>query len=421
MPRLSKLVSIAVWVLTGAASALAADEDALNLQSAPEPTQKAAERPLRLFVEGALGRIDQRYGLPTETLRRASIDLNWTARPAPGWRLVFSDRLDDLHPVDVGSRSTLNSVREAYASWQDDSGQSLIEFGRINVRNGPAYGYNPTDYFRDGALRSVTSVDPLALRENRLGTVMLRGQRVWTGGAASVMLAPKLANAPSNESLSLDLGATNRRHRALVTLSVQPSDKISGQLLAYAEQGKGVQLGASATALLSDATVAFAELSTGRDFELLDPALGGSASAKHRNRLSGGLTYTTVWNLALTAEVEYNGFAIDRRAWDRLASFGAEAVQSYLFDSQRRQDNASRKAYLLYVTQRGGLRKNLDITALVRFNGDDHSRFAWIEVRQHWPSIDLALQWQRSSGRAYSEYGVVPTRQTVQLIAAYYF
>ena len=84
MPRLSKLVSIAVWVLTGAASALAADEDALNLQSAPEPAQKAAERPLRLLVEGALGCIQQRYGLPTETLRRASIDLKWTARPAPG-------------------------------------------------------------------------------------------------------------------------------------------------------------------------------------------------------------------------------------------------------------------------------------------------------------------------------------------------
>ena len=46
--------------------------------------------------------------------------------------------------------------------------------GRINVRNGAALGYNPTDFFRSGALRSVVSIDPNSLRENRLGTVMLR-------------------------------------------------------------------------------------------------------------------------------------------------------------------------------------------------------------------------------------------------------
>lgn len=404
----------------GAKTGAAGDTDPLALQSAAEPVAKAPERSLRVFGELAVGRIARRYDLGAADLRRASIDANWSYKPAPGWRLVLSDRLDDLHPVDQGSRATLNSLREAYASWQDEAGRNVVEFGRINVRNGPAYGYNPTDFLRDGALRSVTTVDPLALRENRLGAVMVRAQRLWTGGSASIALVPKVASSPSDKSLSLDVGATNHRDRMLLTLGVQPTDKVSGQLLAYTQRGVGTQLGASMTALLSDAAVGFVEWSGGRDqlpatTPLVEPG------RRNANRLATGLTYTTAARLSLTAEVEYNGFAADRGAFARLGSVGPLGVETYLVDAQRRQDNASRKAYLLYATQQGGLGKNIDVTGLIRVNGDDHSRLAWIEIRHHWPKLDLALQWQHAGGRAISEYGVLPERQIWQLLVAYYF
>jgi hypothetical protein len=409
-------------MLTCALSARADDADALSLQSAPEAEQKAPERPVRAFAELAAGRINQRFGLGSAELRRASVDFNASAKPAAGWRLVLSDRLDDLHPVDPGSRATLNSLREAFASWQDDAGQGVVEFGRINLRNGPAYGYNPTDFLRDGAVRAVTTADPLSLRENRMGTVMLRAQRMWAGGSASIALMPKLANAPSNDGGSLDLGATNGRAKLLASISLQPTERLSGQILAFAQRGIGAQWGANMTALLSDSTVAFAEWTTGRDLSVLTPALGGSSASATRNRASAGLTYTSPWKLSVTAEFEYNGFAVDPRRWSQWGALGGtDAAQSYLVDAQRRQDNASRKAYLLYVTQHGGPWKNVDITGLLRFNGDDHSRFGWIEVRHHWTSVDLAVQWQISSGRAFSEYGVVPARQALQLMAAYFF
>ena len=424
MQRPSRWVgpTAAVLMLTCALSARADDSDALSLQSAPEPEQKAPERPLRVFVELAAGRIEQRFGLGPADLRRASLDFTATAKPAAGWRLVLSDRLDDMHPVDPGARATLNSLREAYASWQDDAGQSVVEFGRINVRNGPAYGYNPTDFLRDGAVRAATTADPLSLRENRMGTVMLRAQRVWGGGSASLALMPKMATLPSNDSMGVDLGSTNGRAKLLATVSLQPTERVSGQLLAFSQRGVGTQWGANMTALLSDATVGFAEWTTGRDQSALSPALGGTSRTASRNRASAGITYTAPWKLSVTAEVEYNGFAIDQRRWSQLsASGGIEAVQSYLVDVQRRQDNASRKAYLLYVTQHGGPWKNIDITGLLRVNGDDHSRFGWVEVRHHWASVDLALQWQFSSGRTFSEFGAMPSRQTLQLMMAYYY
>ena len=415
------LVCAACVALAAAPAVAADDNDALALESAPEPAQKAPEQPLRLYVEAALGRIAQRYGLPNLDTRRLSLDLNWSTKLSDQWRATLSDRLDYIYPADAGSPTTRNSLREAYIGWQDQAGQNLAELGRINLRNGPAYGYNPTDYLRDGALRAVSTVDPFALRENRLGTVMARYQRLWAGGGVSLALAPKLANAPSNESFSLDLGATNNRNRGLASWSAQFSDRLSGQVLAYAEQGKGPHLGASMTALLSEAVVGFVELSRGKDDNLFSAAVSGVTQQLTRNRLSAGATFTTSTRLALTAEVEYNGFAPDRAAWDVGASAGIVAYGRYLLASQARQDIASRSAWLLYASQKSAFVKSLDLTALLRINAEDHSRLGWVELRYHWPSFDGALQWQATKGSAMSEYGLVPYRQSVQLLGAWYF
>lgn len=403
--------------------AAAADVDALDLKPSAEPAPAAATRsPVRVFGELAVGRLSQRYGLGTETSRRASIDFNADLKPAAGWRLVLSDRLDDIHPVEPGERSTLNSVREAFVAWQSDDASLGVDLGRVNVRYGPAYGFNPTDYFRDGSSRAVVTADPLALRENRLGTAMLRVQRLWSGGALSVALAPKLRDGPSRDSFSFDWGATNHSDRALLALSLQPSDGVSAQAFAFHERGKGLQLGLSGTALLGDAVVTFAEVSHGRDHELLSAALDASPRVVRGTRAAAGLTYTTASRLSLTFEVEYNGFALDQDRWRQaVAEVGLEPLAAYLTLAQRRQDIASRRAVMVYASQRDAFVKNLELTALLRYNADDRSRFAWAEARYHFDRVDVALQWQANLGREASEYGSAPGRSLVQLLAAVYF
>jgi hypothetical protein len=417
--------AFAVLLLPASALTWAANDDAAALDLVPSTEaapRKANERSFRLFAELVAGRLSQRYGLPSEDARRASLDFTWDFRPAAQWRGVVSNRLDDVHPVEAGSRSTLNSLREAYLGWQDEGGRLGFELGRLNVRNGPGYGFNPTDYFRDGASRAVTTADPLALRENRLGTVMLRAQRLWDGGNVSLTVAPKLRDGPSLNSFSLDLGATNHADRVLVALSAQPSDKVSTQVFAFHERGKGLQLGANATALLGGSVVGFAEWSAGKDHDLLSAALDAQPRVVNRQRSTVGLTYTTPSKLAVTAEYEYNGFALNRGQWNQaLATYGIEPLGAYLYTVQQRQDIASRKAVLVYASQRDAGIKNLEITALMRVNLEDHSRFAWAEARYHWPKFDLALQWQSNLGKAETEYGAVTGKTLVQLLAAFYF
>lgn len=404
--------------------AQSSDDAALDLKPAdPEPAARAAEAPraLRIMGEVAAGRLSQRFGSPAEDVRRASLDVYWEFRPAPRWRGVLSDRLDDMHPVDEGSRSTLNSLREAYLGWMSEDGRWGVDAGRLNLRNGPAYGFNPTDYFRDGASRAVTSADPLSLRENRLGTAMLRVQSLWDGGSATVALAPKLANAPSRESFGVDLGATNHAHRFLSTVSMQLGKTSSAQALAYFERGKGLQLGVNATTLLGQSVVGFAEWSSGRDTVSEGLSTGLAPRIDTRHRAAVGLTYTTASRWAVTTEFQYNGFALSKGQWAALQNAGPEASLGYQYQIQQRQDIASRRALMAYVSQRDGLMKNLELTGLLRYNLADHSRFAWVEARYHWQRFDIALQWQANMGRTSSEYGSQPASRLVQVLAAAYF
>lgn len=417
-PFLGSLIAVA---LLQGLPALAADAeaDALLLESTPEATPEAASGS-KLFLEGALGKASQRYQPHSLNLRRLSLDFSHTARLGQGLRGVFSDRIDYLYPTTADADATVNSLREAYLSWQPEGDNTILEVGRINLRYGPGYGYNPTDFFRDGSLRTQTTANPLALRENRLGTGMLRAQHMWTDGALSVAYSPKLADRPDADGWSLDLGSTNYRGRALIALSTQFSQRVSTQALVYKQQGQSPTLGASLTALLSDAAVAHLEWSRGSEPDLLSRALSMPGAATARNRFTGGVTYTTLGKLSVTVEYQYNGFALSQPDWAALGATPAAQV-AYLLEAQRRQELVPRQAYLIYLTQKSLGLKNLDLTAFLSVNAGDHSRLGWVELRHHWSRFDLAIQLQQNIGNAGSQFGLLPDRRVLQVLGSYYF
>ena len=398
--------------------AVDAELDALGLESAPEVAPQAAHAN-KLIFEGVLGNASQRYMNDSRNIGRGSVDFSHSLRLAPGIRAVVSNRLDYFDPAIVGEDKSVNSLREAYVSWQPERDSTLLEFGRINLRYGPGYGYNPTDFFRDGSLRVLTSADPFALRENRLGVVMLRGQYLWETGALSVAFSPKLADTPKADGWDLDLGSTNNRERTLLALSTQFSQRLSSQVLLYQESGRTPAIGVNMTALLSDAATAHLELTRSNEPDLLGRSLGSTAAVK-RNRFVGGVTYTTLGKLSLTAEYQYNGFGLNQADW---AALGIAPITqlAYLRESLRLQELAPRQSYLFYVTQKSLLLKDLDLTAYLRLNPGDDSRLAWIELRHHWPSFDLTLQLQRNIGAANSEFGLLPDRRVVQVLGTLYY
>ncbi|MGC4079192.1 MAG: hypothetical protein QM702_19545 [Rubrivivax sp.] len=420
LPRTLVPLALAASALAAAPGARASEDlDALTLEAEPEAVATAAADD-KLFVEAAGGRADQRYGEGSRSIGRASLDWRHGSRWSEAWQSVLSLRLDATRPSEERIDNPVFSLREAYVGWQGEGASSAIEFGRINLREGPGYGYNPTDFFRDQALRTITTSNPFTLRENRLGSVMLRGQRLWRNLTLEAAFSPKLENEASSERFSADLGATNHRNRGQIVVGTRFSESWSARWLVHDADGESPRLGASTTALLAQSLVGHAEWSWSRDHTLLDQALGLDGGERSHHRTSAGLTYTTSGKLSLTGEYQYNGAALDRDGWKTLAASPA-AAGAYYTAATALQDNAARDAWLVYAVQRDLFVKNLDLTALTKFNRSDRSRMAWLELRYKMPRWDLAMQLQDNHGDDWSEFGITTIRRSASVIGTFYF
>ncbi|MBV8633590.1 MAG: hypothetical protein JO002_03800 [Burkholderiaceae bacterium] len=419
MKRLFLLTLLPVLALAQTAPPANDELDALNVaDQAPAKVEQASD--WHTFVEAAYGDTQQRYGLPSYQNGRLSIDATLDKTLAPGWRLVFADRLDWDWQSETPDQAKINTLKELYLSWHISS-DKILDVGRINTRYGVATGYNPTDYFRDDAVRSVVSINPSSLRNNRLGSVMLRGQTLWNGGSLTALFSPKLEPDASSEPFNVDLGATNRVNRYLLVASQQVSDSFNPQVLLYGEQGKLPQMGLDLTRLFGDATVAFFEWSGGRSASEYAQALGGPEREAFHNRLSTGFTYSTDNKISLTLEAEYDGAALDKANWNALPFEGQPRYVQYRTFVQAAQDLPTREALFAYASWQDAGVTHLDLTALLRQDMSDQSRLTWAEARYHWDHVDLALQWQRYGGKPWSDFGVLPGRTSWQTVATYYF
>jgi len=399
-----------------------ADDDAAALLLADKTAAAAPEQTSdwRVFTEMAVRESRPRGAGLALHGARASLDARLDTSFAPGWRAVFADRLDMNRTDGTSGKDDVNTLKEAYLSWQAQP-ERIADLGRINARNGVAMGYNPTDYFRAGALRSVVSLDPASLRENRLGSAMLRGQQLWPGGSFTALYSPRLADQPSSAAFNPDWGATNRRERWLMAFTQKLSDNLSPQWLLSGGEGQKPQLGMNLTGLANDATVAYFEWSGGRAPSLAAQAQLRPDDTAFRSRVASGISYTTSNNISLTAEYEYNGAAPDRTDWNALRQGSPLAYGLYRGLATNLQDPATRHNLFLYAFWQDALLKHLDLTAMLRNDLLDHSRLQWLEARYHWTRFDVALQTQLNTGTATSNYGAQAERRIWQVVARYFF
>lgn len=415
--KLSLLLLASFWHQSGFSQL-----DALSLESAPVQPSAAKEKPgggLKLSFEGALSLASRRLAAGDSTSGRLSVDLIYSKALQPGLRVTVSDRIDALSSAEPGNSHIVHSLREAYLSWRPAGSDDIdIDIGRVNTRGGQGYGYSPTDFFRDGSLRLVTSADPVSNRQNRLGTVMFRAQRVWNEGGATMIWAPGLAKRETAGGWSADFGATNHVDRLLLSTGFRLSENSNAQLILLKRGGMPVTLGANGSALISDKATVHVELTRGREPSLLDLTGIRSDAAASRSRLTAGLTYTASTGTIITTEYLYNGFGVARSVWPSLS----QADQtSYLREALRLQELASRRGALVHVMQKDFIMKGLEVSGYFKSNLDDHSSLLWLEARRRWTDIEAAIQGYWANGGRSTEYGLLPERRKLQFLLTYQY
>jgi len=322
-----------------------------------------------------------------------------------GWRLsdsvtlAYSGRLNvRAEPgLDTPSRqNVVNDLREAYAGWEPAEG-TFVDAGRINLKSGVALGFNPTDFFRTRAVAELLSVDPVVLREDRLGTLMLRAQRIWAGASATAAWAPAVASeSPLYTDATLRsfdpmLDRTNARDRLLLKGSVDVGAGFSPELLFYHE-GSRTRWGINLAQSIGPSVVAYAEWSGGRRSSLFDEALGfgrrtgtlppqapaalpDDAHDRFASELALGASYTTAAaRITFNAEFIYDQSSFSGADWDAWfrAGQGAPAgspvagqlwyVRGYAADQQQ---PASRSTAFLRADWVDALVPKLDLSGFV--------------------------------------------------------
>ena len=414
------------WILLILACARAAiaqeDGEAAALALADRTQTDPSVR--RVCVEyGEVAATDTTYanGMPSSSGGRTSLNVRCDGALGSQWRGVFSDRFDYFWAAGAAAQA-VNTLKEAYISFSD-AGTESVDVGRINVREGVGFAYNPSDYFRGEAVRTIVSIDPDTLRDERLGTFMARLQTLWSSGALTAIFAPRLGGGPNDSTLSPDWGATNEHSRWLLVLSQRLAADFQPQLSLTGTEHQSPQAGLDLTTLLNSATVAFLEWSGGRSAGNL--ALSGygpsvSGAAAFRSRLSGGFTYTTPYKLSVTLEYDYDGAAPGHDEWATVRTGPLTPYVQYREYAGTRAELATRQSWFGYVHCDDAGISHLGLTAFVRLDPEDHSRLTWAEARYHGQHAGLAVQWQRHSGDARSDLAPAPVRQSWRLLIDYY-
>jgi hypothetical protein len=414
----------------------------------------------KIFSESALGLADRRNDLavplpPTpqaDTQARSSIDASLHREWANGLSANLSDRIDLAWSNDVpvpSHRLVANALREASLSWEPVT-RTYLEAGRINVRNGIALGFNPTDFFKTRSLVSQASLDPQALRNNRLGTFMVQGQSLWDDGSASLALAPKLADA--QPLTFVDPGGfathserTNANDRLLVTLSRDIGD-FSPQALFYHEADR-TRWGLNLSHPIGQSVIAYGEWAGGRQpsataeaiafgkrtgtlpAAAVDP-LSTDDGTSFQNDIAAGLSWTS--NAKVTVNVEFHDHqaGLSRQQWRRwfaAGSGGASSptdgtlwyLRSYAADQQ---EPLTRQQIFLRADWTDALVSHLELSAFAFVNLYDGSSLAQLAA-----NYDLSDRWSMGAyasaniGSPRSERGSLPQAGSLTLQVTRYF
>ena len=281
---------------------------------------------------------------------RALLDVRSEWRLPDDLRLTYSGRLNLRAEQGLGFPShenLTNDLREAYLSFELLD-RLYLDLGRINLKSGIALGFNPTDFFKTRAVVEPLSVDPVVLREDRLGTLMLRAERLFTRGSLTAAYAPAVAgDSPIYTTFDLRsfnpmLDRTNAHDRWLLKGTVDVAADLSPELLAYASQGR-VRFGANLADNVGKSVVAYLEWSGGRRGTVSSDALAfgratqslpaaaagllpGLGALAFRSQVAAGASYTTALpRITFNLELLYSEAGYTGTDWDEWFRSGGGA------------------------------------------------------------------------------------------------
>jgi hypothetical protein len=290
---------------------------------------------------------------------RTSLDFDYNWRITEKIKLSLSNRLNFFEGDTItfpSGENVRNDFREGFITYELFP-RTYVDFGRINLKNGVALGYNPTDFLKSRTTVNIASIDPSAQRENRLGSLMVEVQKIWDDGALTLAYSPRVQRQSPlliSQRASFDplFSQTNSDNRFLASLSYNIAD-LNPQILVFYDH-VGTHIGANISRVMSSSIVGYLEWSGVREASLTKravtfgqdtgslpqgaPLLPQTDTRKSfQNDLAIGASWTSSFRLTVNLEYHYHQ-----------AGFGAQDFKDWI---SRGNTNSQLASELWFIRQ----------------------------------------------------------------------
>ncbi|SFR40069.1 hypothetical protein [Litoreibacter janthinus] len=380
-------------------------------------------------------RVSAHYFGTFELSDRASLLFNLRGRIERAEGQTFS--LDQSVNLDVQELAISYTV----------SPQVSLQFGRINIRNGVAVGFNPTDWFKDNSLVTAESAAPADRRRERLGVFAVTGTATVGNTLLQMGYRPKISASTGSvfsdmDSIGLGLDRTNPSDAFFIKATPQFGSNLSvtgNFLLNDGDPGLGFEVSGT----IGDNLVLYGEAFAEKRLSIASEALaGGLGSAAFQQGL--GVSNQKDWELtaalglnwalpqsfvgardiSVVLEYHLNTAGLTGSQIDTLASAtGADglAAGAVYGTASRRQEPLARNQIFTRIAW-NDFWGDSDLSALGFYVPADGSGLAQISVDVPiGQNATLNLRGISTFGSSTSIYGANPTRRSLQLGMTYVF
>lgn len=323
------------------------------------------------------------------------------------WRWVASGRVDfdGVPGAGLAANNLSLSLREAYLTGMFDGW--YLDVGRLNIRDGVALGFNPTDVFRNGALLARRTEDPARLRESRLGVVAIQFRSATKYGGFASVFAPAMSLSNSPSWYDPRLGAVNDGQGQVYVKYTPPrwKDVYTNMVLHRSKNGSHIG-GFNLSTNLGQQVIAYVEHAWTKQHSYPNLVSDAVTSMRSYSQSAIGASYSTESRQTFTLEFQRNGAGLGLDEWkgEWQNSDDANLGRSFAEAGKRQDPLGSRSVMLLLQWDQFAMR-DADLTCLARANLIDKSRLSWCEWRYKLPRSEWSISASTLSGKARSEFG----------------
>jgi hypothetical protein len=315
---------------------------------------------------------------------------------------------------------------------------NFLYLGKRNIRDGVAYGANPTDFLGEKKFVDFSKREE-ERRVERKGNYLAGGELFFKNATLAAVFAPR------------DESWQNEQDRTLLKANYF-AEAINTDMSLHLFNGDIPGIGANVSSTVSDNLVLHTEFAfregsdTKKDIELVSAGGGGAPrmyavrdlndqDEVYCNLVAGG-SYTFGDGTNIIVEYIYNGDGYNSSEWDQFTDFlkyNNDAYKNNLFGGLPKGNLAlannrivnfreMRRNYLFTRLSNSTLIENLDGQLVFTFNADDTSLVTFLSLDYTLGSNTvLGLSSTIFSGDSESEFGMSYFNHQVSLIFRYFF